>query len=43
MALHNQLWTVFTLIFEPVLTLWTGPDCSPYVVPDHVSSLVGTQ
>ncbi|KAM0456089.1 hypothetical protein ACHAPV_007335 [Trichoderma viride] len=36
MALHNQLWTIFTLIFEPVLTLWTGPDCSPYVVPDHL-------
>ncbi|ETS07094.1 hypothetical protein M419DRAFT_70232 [Trichoderma reesei RUT C-30] len=35
-ALHDQLWKVFTLIFEPVLTLWTGPDCSPYVVPDHV-------
>ncbi|KAK1249710.1 hypothetical protein MKX08_009713 [Trichoderma sp. CBMAI-0020] len=32
MALHNQLWTVFTLIFEPVLALWIGPDCSPYVM-----------
>ncbi|PTB73960.1 hypothetical protein M440DRAFT_1360984 [Trichoderma longibrachiatum ATCC 18648] len=42
-ALHNQLWKVFTLIFEPVLTLWTGPDCSPYVVPDHMSSLTMLQ
>ncbi|EGR48438.1 uncharacterized protein TRIREDRAFT_107858 [Trichoderma reesei QM6a] len=42
-ALHDQLWKVFTLIFEPVLTLWTGPDCSPYVVPDHMSSLTMLQ
>ncbi|KAL7904643.1 hypothetical protein GGI35DRAFT_197909 [Trichoderma velutinum] len=43
MVLHNHLWTVFTLIFEPVLTLWTGPDCSPYVVPDHMSNLTMLQ
>ncbi|KAK4071681.1 uncharacterized protein Triagg1_5919 [Trichoderma aggressivum f. europaeum] len=42
-VLHDHLWTVFTLIFEPVLTLWTGPDCSPYVVPDHMSSLTMLQ
>ncbi|RFU77470.1 hypothetical protein TARUN_4773 [Trichoderma arundinaceum] len=37
--LHIQLWTVFTEIFEPVLALWTGPDCSPYAVPAHMSGL----
>lgn len=42
-ALYTRLWTVFTLIFEPVLTLWIGPDCSPYVVPDHVNGLFVTQ
>ncbi|KAL7944973.1 hypothetical protein V8C42DRAFT_324222 [Trichoderma barbatum] len=42
-ALHSHLWTVFTLIFEPALTLWTGPDCSPYVVPDHMSGLTMLQ
>ncbi|KAM0517443.1 hypothetical protein ACHAPE_004974 [Trichoderma viride] len=42
-ALHDRLWTVFTLIFEPVLTLWTGPDCSPYVVPDHMTGLTMLQ
>ncbi|OPB44612.1 hypothetical protein A0O28_0029310 [Trichoderma guizhouense] len=42
-VLHDHLWTVFSLIFEPVLTLWTGPDCSPYVVPDHMSNLTMLQ
>ncbi|KAH8911240.1 hypothetical protein BR93DRAFT_324876 [Coniochaeta sp. PMI_546] len=43
MALHNKLWAIFTDIFEPVLALWTGPDCSPYPVPAHMSGLTVLQ